>query len=141
ETDMSLAQPKTMENETEMKTERLVEDASLLTPVERWRRALTALANVLIDPTRTDQVLEFGIYMNAGTLQRRIERFFEDPMAQRLYDEHRTIDSHTVDLDALAALPPDTLGHAYAKFLTSRGFSPAVFDQPPSQVRDPRMSY
>jgi len=116
-------------------------DAMQMSPVERWRRALRALATVVADPEQTEQVLEFSIYANAGTMARRLERFFAHPGARRLYAEHRTIDSHTIDLDALAALPVGTLGHAYATFLRSRGLSPAVFDDAPREVSDPRMAY
>lgn len=107
----------------------------------RWRRAITALANVMADPTRTDQVLVFAVHANAGSMRRRIERFMSDPDGRRLIVEHRTIDSRTIDLDALAALPANTLGHAYATFLRSRGLTPAVFDDAPPEVSDPTMGY
>lgn len=88
-----------------------------------------------------DAVLEFSTYINAGTMQRRRERFFAHPGARQLYDERRAIDSHTVDLAALARLPDGTLGRAYATFLSSRGLTPEVFDAPPAEVRDPRARY
>lgn len=116
-------------------------DISALSPVERWARAWRALARVVANPEETDQVLEFSNYANAGSMSRRLDRFFSDPNGARLYAEKRAIDSHTVDLDALAALPAGTLGHAYAEFLRSRGFSPEVFDGPPPNVSDPRTSY
>ena len=112
-----------------------------MSAMQRWRRALAALGAVLVDPERTEQVLVFSIHANAGSLERRIERFFEDPGARRLFEEQRTIDSASVDLDALAALPNGTLGHAYATFLRSRALTPAVFDAPPSEVSDRRMQY
>ncbi len=117
------------------------EDITQLSAVERWSRALRALARVVADPEQTDQVLVFSSYANAGTMGHRTHRFFDDPRGQRLYAEHRTIDSHTVDLDALAALPEGTLGHAYAQFLRSRGLTPEVFDAPPQEIRDPRTQY
>jgi ubiquinone biosynthesis protein COQ4 len=117
------------------------EDITQLSAVERWRRALRALARVVADPDQTDQVLVFSTYVNAGTMGSRTHRFFDDPRGRRLYDEHRTIDSHTIDLDALAALPEGTLGHAYANFLRSRGLTPEVFDAPPEEIRDPRTQY
>ncbi len=117
------------------------QDVSSLTPVERWTKALRALARVVANPEETDQVLEFSHYANAGTMGHRIEKFFADPRGARLYAEHRAIDSRTVDLEKLSALPADTLGHAYASFLRSRGFTPDVFDGPPPDVSDPRISY
>jgi ubiquinone biosynthesis protein Coq4 len=112
-----------------------------LSPLARWRRALGALAKVLADPGRTDQVLEFSMYANAGTMARRIERIFEDPRCRRLYEERRTLDSRTVDLERLGRLPEGTLGRAYADFMRSRGLTPEVFDGAPPEVADPRSAY
>lgn len=121
--------------------DRIAQDATTLAAFERWRRALAALGKVMLDPERTDQVLVFSIYANAGSMAKRIHRFFDSEAGRQLYAEHRTIDSHSIDLDELAALPEGTLGHAYAQFLRSRGLTPAVFDAPPTEVRDPRVQY
>ncbi len=121
--------------------DQLATDATKLPAHVRWRRALTALAKVMANPEKTDQVLVFSIYANAGSMPTRIERFFSTEEGRRLYDEHRMIDSRTIDLDALLTLPANTLGHAYATFLRSRGLTPAVFDAPPSEVNDPRIQY
>jgi ubiquinone biosynthesis protein COQ4 len=115
-------------------------DLSTLSALERWRRGLKALATVIADPEQTDQVLVFSAYVNGANAE-RMDRFFADPNGQRLYAEHRTIDSHTVNLDALAQLPDGTLGREYARFLQSRGFTPDVFEGAPEGVTDPRASY
>lgn len=117
------------------------EDATELSAVERWRRAFSALAAVLADPEKTDQVLVFSTYANAGTMKDRIHRFLDDPRGRRLFEEHRTIDTRSVDLEALGRLPEGTLGRAYADFLKMRGLSPDVFESPPDNVRDPEMAY
>jgi ubiquinone biosynthesis protein COQ4 len=117
-----------------------IDIATLPAPV-RWRRALRALVRVLSHPEETDQVLVFSSYINAGTTTHRIEGFFADPRGQKLYDERRAIDSHTVDLDALAALPAGTLGHAYATFMRVHGLTPNVFDGTPEEIGDPRAAY
>lgn len=122
-------------------TATMPEDISALSPLVRWKRAFTALARVLANPDETDQVLVFSSYINAASMTDRMERFFEDPAGARLYAERRAIDSHTIDLDALLALPSDTLGHAYAHFLRSRGLTPEVFDGAPEGIRDPRAAY
>lgn len=118
-----------------------VTDITQLSLFTRWQRALGALGKILANPDATDQVLVFSTYANAGSMHRRLHLFFDDPAAQRLYREQRAIDSHTVDLDALAALPADTLGHAYAHFLRSRGLTPDVFDGTPADIADPRAAY
>jgi ubiquinone biosynthesis protein COQ4 len=74
-------------------------------------------------------------------MARRIEQIFDDPRYRRLYEERRTIDSKTVDLERLGRLPEGTLGRAYADFLRSRGLTPEVFDDAPREVADPRAVY
>jgi ubiquinone biosynthesis protein COQ4 len=119
-----------------------VEDLTRLSPAVRWTRAARALTKVLADPDRTDQVLEFLSVVNSGpSTVARIERFFEDPVGRSLYEQRRAIDSRTIDIGALAALPAGTLGHAYAMFLRSHGLTPEVFDGSPPGITDPRRSY
>ena len=116
-------------------------DLSTIPAHIRWSRAAVALARVLANPEDTEQVLEFSSLANAGSSRRRIDNFYDDPRGQRLYAEQRAIDSHTVDLEALAKLPAGTLGHAYATFMTSHGLTPNVFDGSPEEVRDPHAAY
>ncbi len=123
------------------RTDAGTDDVAQLSPLVRWQRAFQALGRIVANPEATDQVLVFSTYANAGTMYRRLDRFYDDPRGQRLYREQRAIDSKTVDLDALAALPAGTLGHAYAHFLRSRGLTPDIFDGPPADIRDPRAAY
>jgi ubiquinone biosynthesis protein COQ4 len=117
-------------------------DLESLSSVQRWKLALGLLRKVLSDPEDTGQVLKFLSVINSGRwTQRRISRFFSDPRGQALYAEHRALDSRTIDLDALAALPEGTLGHAYARFLRSHGLTPEVFDGAPPGFSDPQLSY
>ena len=92
-------------------------------------------------PEETDQVLIFSNLANAGGRGKRLHLFFDDPRGRRLYEERRTLDSRTIDLDALALLPPGTLGHEYAKFMTAHGLTPDVFDGRPEHVRDERAAF
>jgi ubiquinone biosynthesis protein COQ4 len=118
------------------------EDLASLSPVERWKRALIALRKIVANPDDTPQVLVFTSLISTGaSVHKRLDRYFADPAIRKLYDEHRALDSRTVDLDALAALPAGTLGHAYATFLRSHGLTPEVFDGAPAGVSDPRLSY
>ena len=117
------------------------EDLTLLSPLTRWKRAVQALARVLANPTETDQVLVFSSYINAASITDKMNVFFDDPDGARMYREHWTIDSKTIDLDKLIALPAGTLGHAYATFLRSHGLTPDVFDNAPEGVKDPKASY
>ncbi len=116
-------------------------DAADLPTLVRWHRAFRALGRVLMNPEETDQVLVFSNLANAGQRDERIHLFYDNPRGKQLYDEKRTIDSHTIDLDALAALPAGTLGHAYATFMRAHGLTPDVFDGRPADVRDDRSAY
>jgi ubiquinone biosynthesis protein COQ4 len=116
-------------------------DLSKLSPAVRWTRAMRALAHILANPEATDKVIEFLQLANTGALRRRATLFFADPRGARLYAEQRKIDSRTVDVDRMLALPAGTLGHAYATFLRSHGLTPEVFDEAPTGVPDPRLSY
>lgn len=118
-----------------------IHDFAELSPMVRWTRAMRSLAHVLSDPSATDQVIEFLQLANTGALPDRASAFFADPRGAKLYAEQRKIDSRTVDVDELLALPEDTLGHAYASFLRSRGLSPEVFDEAPEGVSDPKLAY
>jgi ubiquinone biosynthesis protein COQ4 len=115
-------------------------DILSLSRFERLRRAFAALAKVVADPDAPDQVLVFNSHINAGSLPQRISLFYGDVDGQRLFAERRAIDSRT-DLDALAALPEGTLGHAYAHFLRARGLTPDVFDGTPAEIADVRAAY
>jgi len=118
-----------------------VEDVASLPAHERWRRALVALARILANPEETDQVLAFSNYVNAGGNADRVRFFYDDPRGRALFEERRALDSTTIDLDALAALPAGTLGHAYATFMRSHGLTPNVFDGSPPDVHDPHAAY
>jgi ubiquinone biosynthesis protein COQ4 len=103
-------------------------------------RAARALRKLVRDPYDTQQVLELSTNINVGSIRRRLSRFYGSPEGQRLFDEDLSIDTHHVDLDALAALPDGTLGREYVRFLRDRDFSPDLF-QAPENVRDRRASY
>ncbi|MDB4953488.1 MAG: uncharacterized protein JWO36_1057 [Myxococcales bacterium] len=117
------------------------EDIAALPAAVRWRRALAALSRILAHPEETERVLEFTTYANAGGGQQRMAFFYGDPRSRRLYDEHRALDSHTIDLDELVKLPADTLGHAYASFMKQNGLTPDVFDGTPKHFHEPRAAY
>ncbi|HEY0254108.1 MAG TPA: Coq4 family protein [Kofleriaceae bacterium] len=116
-------------------------DICSLPPHIRWQRALRALAKLLRNPDETDVVLEFTSLANAGSNVDRIHEFYAYEDGQQLWDEQRALDSKTIDLDALYALPSGTLGHAYASFMKRHGLTPNVFDGPPENVADSRTAY
>ena len=85
-------------------------DFDSLTSLQRWKLGLSLLRKVLNNPQDTEQVLAFLSVINSGQSNRnRVAKFFANPEGEVLYAEHRAIDSRTIDLDKLAALPEGTL--------------------------------
>jgi ubiquinone biosynthesis protein Coq4 len=95
-----------------------------LSAPRRWGKALRALTRLALDSDDTQAALEFGIHLNAGRIGARVGALLDHPDGRRLFAERRTLDRRTVDLGALARLPPDTLGGAYARFMQRRGLTP-----------------
>jgi ubiquinone biosynthesis protein COQ4 len=91
-------------------------------------RALHALAR---DPEDTEQVFLLGICLNARKLPELLTRIALDPDGATLLEERPSIDSGSVDFDALRALPPGTLGREYVRFLDDNGLDPDLFQPPP----------
>jgi ubiquinone biosynthesis protein COQ4 len=119
----------------------ITENPMQLSAPVRYARAFRAFVHVLRFPEDTERVLEFTALANAGGVSQRVQKLIADPSWRKLYDERRALDSHTVDLDRLAALPAGTLGHAYATFMKAHGLTPDVFDGTPEHVADPRVAY
>jgi ubiquinone biosynthesis protein COQ4 len=101
-----------------------------LSPFTRWRRGLAIYRSVLKNGPNPLGILAFGGYVNAKQVRRLSAGFLADPDGKRLFDERRSIDSTTIDLDALEALPPGTLGHSYARFLRDHELSSDLFQAP-----------
>ena len=120
---------------------RPVADVADLRPAVRWARAIRALGQILANPEDTERVLEFSNLANAGRRDDRLNLFYDHPVGARLFAERRAIDSTTVDIEVLAALPVGTLGHAYAQFMKTHGITPNIFDGSPEDVHDERAAY
>ena len=92
------------------------------------------------DPSRGDMVATFGETTGHLALKTMREKMASDPVGRRILAEKPRIRSSSVDVDYLASLPENTFGHAYAKFLAERGFSPD--ERPEVQyVDDPELAY
>jgi ubiquinone biosynthesis protein COQ4 len=97
----------------------------------RARLALRSLHRLLQDPNDTRQVFILSIAVSAGHLPRLLADFLSNEDGLALLTERAAIDSTHVDFDALRALPADTLGGAYVRFLDDNGLDPDLFQAPP----------
>jgi len=101
-------------------------------PLERLGIALRALARLAQDPNDTSQVFLLGLSLNARRFPELLTRMLLDDEGLRLLREQPSIDSSAIDYDALRALPADTLGGAYVRFLDDNGLDPDTFGAPPA---------
>jgi len=98
---------------------------------DRARLALGAGLALSLDPNDTRQVFYLAIALDRETLPRIAVRLAASPSGAELLRTRAAIDSKHVDYAALRALPPDTLGGAYARALATRGLDPDIFQRPP----------
>ena len=98
----------------------------------RLKIAARALHNLMRDHNDTRQVFLVQIAINAPHLPRLLANFLAEPNGEALLASRASIDSGSVDYDALRALPADTLGGAYARFLDDNGLDPDLFQAPPA---------
>jgi len=105
------------------------EDIASSPALARWKHCLSALRRLSQDPTDVQQIFVVGNALNLPTFQKMQGRFLEDPDGRRLFEEWRTIDSQSLDLDALRQLPPGSLGHEYARFLSDNALESDILSR------------
>jgi len=87
-------------------------------PVE-WRRAWTALRQLIDDPKRTDQVFEIIDALSGNSWERGFQRFCAHPDGRRLLGTRPDLLAALSDRQALARLPEGSFGRAYVEFMES----------------------
>jgi ubiquinone biosynthesis protein COQ4 len=96
--------------------------------LQQWRARLQALYRLARNPDDTEQAfILMSTHLNADIWPGLLARVEADPMGRALIARRASIDTRSVDLDALARLPAGTLGHEYVKFLRANGLSPDIF--------------
>lgn len=91
-------------------------------PIKTFR-ALRAIKRLVRNPAELGEVFRLVDAIESPELEKTfVQDFANDPAMQRALADRPRIGK--VDVAALAALPEDTLGHAFAEFLTSNGLDP-----------------
>ena len=98
-------------------------NASLLTRVRLGLRALDVLKD---DPGHTYYGPFLNACMDSGTYARLARAWRADPEARRLLDQRPTLQGRDLDLDALARLPPGTLGREFIDYFRRNGIQPFI---------------
>jgi ubiquinone biosynthesis protein COQ4 len=104
---------------------------------QRRRVAARSLLRLLRNTHDTTQVFILGIVVNARHVGPLLERFDREG-GDRLRAEQASLDSRSVDFDALRRLPADSLGGAYARYLDENGLDPDLFTAPPGVPEEVR---
>lgn len=97
----------------------------------RLGMAARGLYHLMRNTEDTEQVFVVAAALNARRAPTFMARFLEDDRGLALLESRAAIDSASVDFEALRALPADTLGGAYARFLDTHGLDPDLFQAPP----------
>ncbi|MDI1481214.1 Coq4 family protein [Polyangium sp. y55x31] len=98
-------------------------NASLFTRIRLAVHALGVLAN---DPGHTYYGPLVNACLDSETYAKLAEAWREIPETRRLLDERTTLQGRELDLDALARLPPGTLGHEFVRYFRDNGIEPFV---------------
>lgn len=107
---------------------RIVDSGSKL---RRFWLGLVAGLRLALNPRDTRQVFIVATVVDRPRLGLLLERVRELPEGRALLAERPAIDSKSVDLARLRALPADTLGGAYARLLERERLDPDLFQPPP----------
>jgi ubiquinone biosynthesis protein COQ4 len=82
-----------------------------------WRKARTALARLVEDPERTEQVFELIDALAGNDGERLFQRFLHHENGERLLRGKPSLLETLKDLPALESLPEQSFGRAYARFM------------------------
>lgn len=92
-----------------------------------------AFVKFVRDPTRLDDVFSLAdtFHDDPKLGQELVDFHKRNPVGARAYAERPRIGA--IDLDALARLPPDTLGHTFSRNLRANGLDPAALPTRPAE--------
>ncbi|KAG8814255.1 Ubiquinone biosynthesis protein [Serendipita sp. 399] len=94
----------------------------------------------LLDPRRGDMIAALGETTAGGSLHHLRERMLESPEGRRILRERPRINTDTVDMSKLAALPEGTFGRTYVSWLERCGVTPDT-REPVHYIDDPELAY
>jgi ubiquinone biosynthesis protein COQ4 len=86
-----------------------------------WRKARTALRNLITDPERTEQVFELIDALAGNSGEVAFQRFLAHPNAPALLNQKPSLLRTLADLETLETLPGGSFGREYATFMRVAG--------------------
>lgn len=90
----------------------------------RPRAALASVRRLLADPDDTVRAIEVFYAIGRGEFERGFQRLLRTPEGRRLLEERPDLLAAVRDRRTLSALPEQSLGHVYLRYLEVNGFDP-----------------
>jgi len=100
-------------------------------PLRAWR----AVRELIRNPDDTAQVFRIIEALSGGTFERLFQRFARTETGRRVLTERRRLVTLLDDRESLLALPEDSLGHRYARFVEREQISAAGLAQASEEGR------
>jgi ubiquinone biosynthesis protein Coq4 len=107
-----------------------------LSSLRLWLSGWVAGIRLFLDPSKLDMVFEMDRALSTD-MPERIARLRTREQQRAAFDARARL---TVDVQALAALPAGTLGHAFAEFLRDNRLDPASIPTLPAQTDEEYLS-
>lgn len=104
----------------------------------QWRRAGGALRTLVRDPERTDQVFALIDALGGDGGERLFQRFRAHPEGRALLRQRPSLLDRLAERERLEALPPESFGHRYARFMAEQQLRADGLLDAAELVRDPQ---
>ena len=105
-------------------------------PRRDWARAYRIVKSVIVDPTKTDEVIEIIDALAGPSFVKNFGRWAAEPAGRELLEARPNLLAKLVDREALAAMPEGSFGQVYADFMRRGGISPEGLTQASKEARE-----
>ena len=95
-----------------------------LSPSQRLLVGADAALRALLDPREARMVGVLGETTGSAALSRMLRRMERHPVGRAVLRDRPFITSESLPIERLRAMPPDSFGAAYGRFLDAHSFSP-----------------
>ncbi|KZT56941.1 putative COQ4 protein, responsible for restoring ubiquinone biosynthesis, partial [Calocera cornea HHB12733] len=112
-------------------------------PLNTLENAFLAVGSgiaALLNPRRGDMVAALGETTGHCALPGLLDQMLSSPEGRRVLKDRPRVNTHTISLDALRALPDNTFGKTYVNWLDRTGVTPDT-RTPVHYIADPEQAY
>ncbi|KAL5287494.1 COQ4 family protein [Megaselia abdita] len=105
-------------------TKEFLKDRIELSSIQKTVLVAGSAIASLLNPRRHDMIACLGETTGDLSLSKNLELMRASEEGQQILNDKPRINTKTIDLDALRALPSNTFGHTYVKFLDDNNVTP-----------------